>query len=154
MTHSLDATALYPIQQTKKAVVLISYTVIPFIERICSIFPKIKIRSPYWIYDTVENRINPQYELLYNPHGFLDMYDYCFTIYCSTNYSYYARLIESCHGFVSKLLPCSIILADDLHSIPLLDRSHSGMIVSLQWIIDCIRSNVILPFSSYSINPK
>lgn len=143
---------LYPIQQTTKNVIILTYTLTPLIERIRSICKKVLLRTPYWLYDMVENQMNPEFEDLYAPHVHLNLYSYCFVLYCEKHKAYYTRLIESCKGFVSQPFPHSIILAESLQIVPETIQNSFPFIVKLQWIIDCIHSQTILPFSEYKFN--
>ena len=100
----------------------------------------------------VEHTMDIKYELLYQPHRNLNLYSYCFSITCSTDYTYYKRLIESCNGLVTTALPNSVILVEDVDTIPPSSFSNCSTIISLQWIIDSIQRNTFLPFSMSTIN--
>ena len=115
------------------------------------LYPSISFKTPYWIYDTLEKVMDVRYSLLYTPHVPIHLYGSCFTVYCLNDASFYKRLIESCNGFVSHPLTCSIILAEERWLVPEVVRS-SHSVFNLKWIVDSISQNTLLPFSEYSFS--
>ena len=142
---SLATSALHLLQHTSKRSILITPTRSAFVSQLHALAPRLELRSPDWVFDSVEGSLRESLEIIYKPLPLCELRDLR---------SVRAKIESDRKEECERIARCvGILVVGEGSEVVLTEREweegRKEKGVRFAWVLDCIQEGRVLPIQRY-----
>lgn len=142
---SLATSALHLLQHTSKRSILITSTRSPFVSQLHALAPRLELRSPDWVFDSVDGSLRESLEVIYKPLPLCELRDLR---------SVRAKIESDRKEECERIARCvGILVVGEGFEVVLTEREweegRKEKGVRFEWVLDCIQEGCVLPIQRY-----